>query len=59
MANIKIFEFLLIMNKFVLERINIKAADVAQMARVPDCGSGGHGFESRRRYYLIKHYLYE
>ncbi len=26
-------------------------AAVAQLARAPDCGSGGHGFESRRLYH--------
>ncbi len=26
-------------------------AVVAQLARAPDCGSGGHGFESHRRYF--------
>lgn len=28
-------------------------ATLAQLVRVPDCGSGGHGFESRRWYNKI------
>jgi hypothetical protein len=32
----------------------VQNATLAQLVRVPDCGSGGHGFESRR-WYKIEH----
>ena len=30
--------------------VKIRRAEVAQLVRAPDCGSGGHGFKSLPRY---------